>query len=183
MKALRIVAANLSLPVLLVAVVMLPLMASSARAQRGTYTKAVVGDHIRKVEDGVDQFRKYLETRGETAQNKAGAVQNSGTARRGQANPANTEARRDQANRTKDELDDAMGDLNSSTNRLRRRFDGTADYMQTREQMEKVMESGRRVNQVMTRGNYGTQAERLWTPLRKYINDLARTYGLAPMGV
>jgi hypothetical protein len=173
----------LSTQALLVAVVMLPLMASSARAQRGTYTKAVVGDHIRKVEDGVDQFRKYLDKRGENAENNARAAQNSGTARRGQANPANTEARKDQANRTKDELDDAMGDLNSSTNRLRRKFDGTADYMQTREQMENVMESGRRVNQVMVRGKYGSEAERLWTPLRKYINDLARTYGLSPMGV
>ena len=49
--------------------------------------------------------------------------------------------------------------------------------------MEDVMESARRVNQVMVKGNYGSQPERLWTPLRKYINDLARLYGLPPMGV
>jgi hypothetical protein len=47
--------------------------------------------------------------------------------------------------------------------------------------MEKVMEDARRVNQVMVRGNYGTQAERLWAPLRKNINELARFYGLSPM--
>jgi hypothetical protein len=55
--------------------------------------------------------------------------------------------------------------------------------METREQMEEVMESARRVNQVMTRGNYGTQPQRYWAPLRGYINDLARLYGLAPLGV
>ncbi|HET9942111.1 MAG TPA: hypothetical protein VFR05_02150, partial [Terriglobia bacterium] len=35
------------------------------------FTKAVVGDHIKKVEDGVDEFRDYLEKRGETAKNNA----------------------------------------------------------------------------------------------------------------
>ena len=54
--------------------------ASSARAQ--TFTKAVVGDHIKKVEDGVDEFRKYLEKRGEDAQGNAQAASQSG-ARRG----------------------------------------------------------------------------------------------------
>jgi hypothetical protein len=55
--------------------------------------------------------------------------------------------------------------------------------MDTKRQMEDVMDSARRVNQVMVKGNYGSQVERYWTPLRKYINDLARTYGLPPMGV
>ena len=152
-----------------------------SRAQAGNYTKAVVGDHIRKVEDGVDEFRKYLERRGEDAQSNSQARQNSTTTRRGTANPDNTEARKDQAKRTKDELEEALDDLNGSTNRLRRRFDGSPNYMETRSQMENVMESARRVNQVLVRGKYGTQAERYWAALRKNINDLARTYGLSPM--
>jgi len=40
--------------------------------------------------------------------------------------------------------------------------------------MERVMDSAHRVNKVMARGNYGTQAERYWAPLRAGINDLAR---------
>jgi uncharacterized protein YukE len=160
--------------------VMVLLGLGPARAQAGGYTKAVVGDHIKKVEDGVDEFRKYLENRGETVKNNAESAQNSGS-RRAQANPSNSQARKDQAKRTKDELDDAMGDLNSSTNRLRRKFNGASNYMDTRSNMEKVMEDARRVNSVMVRGHYGTQAERLWAPLRNYINDLARTYGLSPM--
>jgi hypothetical protein len=150
----------------------------------GSFTKAVVGDHIRKVEDGVDEFRKYLERRGEDAKGRAETAQSSETrTRRGRASGANTEANKEQARRTKDELDDALGDLNRSTNRLRRKFDPTSKYMETKVQMDKVMDDGRRINQVMVRGKYGTQAERYWGVLRSAINDLARCYGLAPMGV
>lgn len=35
----------------------------------------------------------------------------------------------------------------------------------------------------MARGDYGTQAERLWGALRTAVNGLARTYGVAPLGV
>jgi hypothetical protein len=155
-----------------------------ALGQAGSYTKAVVSDHIRKVEDGVDDFRKYLENRGEDAKNRAETTPSSGTkTRRGRASGANTEANKEQAKRTKDELDDALGDLNGSTNRLRRKFGPASNYMETRAQMENVMEDGRRVNQVMVRGKYGTQAERYWGVLRTAINDLARCYGLTPMGV
>ena len=36
------------------------------------------------------------------------------------------------------------------------------------------MDSARRINQVITKGNYGTQAERYWVALRTNIDDLAR---------
>jgi hypothetical protein len=152
----------------------------------GSFTKAIVGDHIRKVEDGVDEFRKYLEKRGEDAKGRAETAQSSGTktTRRGRTSSGtNTEARKEQTKQTKDELDDALGDLNRSTNRLRRKFDPTSKYMETKAQMDKVMDDGRRINQIMVRGKYGTQAEKYWGVLRSAINDLARCYGLAPMGV
>jgi hypothetical protein len=155
-----------------------------AHAQTAPFSKAQVADRIRKVEDGVDQFRKYLENRGEDTKGRAASAQSSGaTTRRRQANPSNTQARQDQTKQTKDDLEDAMDDLNRSTNRLRRKFDPTSNYMETRVQMEQVMDSARRVNQVMTRGNYGTQPERYWGALRTGINDLARCYGITPMGV
>jgi len=159
------------------------LASSPAHAQApGSYSKAVVGDHIKKVEDGVDEFRKYLEKSGEDAKGNAQTAQNNRTAA-GRTAPANSAARKDQARRTKDELDEALDDLNGATNKLRRRFSPTSNYMETKSQMEDVMESARRVNQVMVKGNYGSQPERYWTPLRKYINDLARLYGIPPMGV
>ena len=154
-----------------------------ATAQIGTFTKAQVADRIRKVEDGVDEFRKYLENRGDNARDNAQAAQNSGRARRGTANADNADSRQQRARQTKDELDDALGDLNRSTNRLRRKFDPTSNYMETRVQMEQVMDDGRRVNQVLVKGNYGAQPQRYWAALRASINDLARCYGLTPMGV
>ena len=157
----------------------------SAQAQVGAFTKAQVGDRIRRVEDGVDEFRNYLENRGEDARTRAQSAQGTtSTTRRASrsSNTANTAARQDQAKRTKDELDDALGDLNRSTNCLHRRFDASSKYMETRAQMEAVMDDGRRVNQVMVRGKYGTQAERYWAALRASINDLARCYGQTPMG-
>ena len=153
-------------------------------AQTNPFTKAQVGDRIRKVEDGVDEFQKYLENRGEDANNRAASAQSSGaTSRRRGADSANTDARRNQAKQTKDDLEDAMDDLNRSTNRLRRKFDPTSNYLETKVQMEQVMDSARRVNQVLVKGNYGTQAQRYWAALRANINDLARCYNLTPMGV
>jgi len=37
---------------------------TTASAQTNPFSKAQVNDRIRKVEDGVDEFRKYLDNRG-----------------------------------------------------------------------------------------------------------------------
>jgi ABC-type transporter Mla subunit MlaD len=153
-----------------------------AHAQLGSFTKAQVSDKIRKVEDGVDEFEKYLNNRGDDARSKAQSAQSSGTTRRRQSNSSNQQNRQNQAKQTKDDLEDAMDDLNQSTNRLRRKFGPASNYLETKAQMDQVMDSARRVNQVMTRGNYGSQPERYWAALRSNINDLARCYGLSPMG-
>jgi hypothetical protein len=55
--------------------------------------------------------------------------------------------------------------------------------METKVQVERVLDDGRKINQVVARGNYGTEAARLWGILRNEINDLARAYGLQPMAV
>ena len=89
---------------------------------------------------------------------------------------------RNKPKNTKDDLEDALGDINRSTNRLRRKFDATDKWIETKAQVEQVVDDGRRINQVMVRGNYGTQAEKYWGVLRNAINDLARTYGVAPLG-
>jgi hypothetical protein len=145
-----------------------------------TLPKAAVGEKIRQVEDGVDQFRKYLDQRGENARSTASNAQAQGRqGRRGTA----TDSQKATATAKKDELDDALGDLNRSTNRLRRKFDPTDKWMETRPQVEKVLDDGRRINQAVAHGNYGSEAARLWAALRNSINDLARAYGLTPLGV
>jgi hypothetical protein len=143
-------------------------------------TKPQVANLIAKVENGVDEFRDYLKRRGENARSATTTSQsNARRSRRG----APTESQKAAAQTGKDELDDALGDLNRSTNRLRRKFDATDTWMETRVQVEQVMDDGRRINQVIARGKYGSEAARLWSVLRSGINDLARAYGLQPMAI
>jgi hypothetical protein len=142
------------------------------------FTKPQVADRIRKVEDGVDEFRKWSEKRVEEGKKPAQDAQGSGRAR----GRTPTESQKAAAHEKKDDLDEALSDLNKSTNRLRRKFDPTDKWMETRPQVEKVLDDARRINQVLVRGKYGTQAERYWSVLRANINDLARCYNLTPLG-
>ena len=154
-------------------------LALSTLAAQVAFTKAQVADRIRKVEDGVDEFRKWAENRADQGKTNAEAAKASGRTRGRTA----TETQKDAAKNKTDELDNALGDLNRSTNRLRRKFDPTDKWMETRPQVENVLDDARKINQVMVRGKYGTQAERYWAVLRESINDLARCYNLTPLGV
>jgi len=49
--------------------------------------------------------------------------------------------------------------------------------------VERMMDDGRKINQVVARGKYGADAARLWAVLRNGMNDLARAFGLQPMAV
>jgi hypothetical protein len=140
--------------------------------------KAQVANLIKKVENGVDEFRDYLERRGEKA-SSSDSQRRPARDRSGKEparSPQTAEAR-------KDNLDDALGDLNRSTNRLRRKFDATDTWIETKVQVEAVLDDGRKINQLVARGSYGTEAARLWGVLRAGINDLARAYGLQPMAL
>jgi hypothetical protein len=145
--------------------------------------KPRVADMIKKVEDGVDAFRDYLERRGETAREKDKPSTSQGSRSRRSGSTASTEARKDQAADKKDELEDALEELNRSTNRLRRKFDATDKWMETKVEVERVVDDGRKINQHVVRGSYGSEVARLWATLRTGINDLARAYGVAPLGV
>jgi hypothetical protein len=140
--------------------------------------KAQVANLITRVENGVDEFRNYLEKRGENARDANSAAQSSGRRRQGA-----TENQKAKATAKKDALDDALGDLNKSTNRLRRKFDATDKWIETKSQVETVVEDARKINQVVARGNYGAEAARLWAALRTGINDLARAYGVQPLAI
>lgn len=142
--------------------------------------KPQVANLIAKVENGVDQFRDYLKRRGDDARAASSNPQSqTRRPRRGTA----TDSQKATATARKDELDDALGDLNRSTNRLRRKFDASDKWMETRVQVEQVMDDARKINQVVARGNYGAEAARLWGVLRSGINDLARAYGLQPLAI
>jgi len=142
-------------------------------------TKPQVANLIKNVENGVDEFRDYLEKRGENARDASSTAQASGRRKRQGA----TENQKAAASSKKDDLDDALGDLNRSTNRLRRKFDPTDKWMETKGQVEKVVDDARKINQVVARGSYGPDAARLWAVLRTGVNDLARAYGVPPLGI
>jgi hypothetical protein len=141
-------------------------------------TKPQVANLIKNVENGVDEFRNYLEKRGDNASDAASAAAASG--RRSRQATSNQKAK---ATSKRDALDDALGDLNRSTNRLRRQFDATDTWMETKGRVENVLDDARKINPALARGSYGPEAARLWAVLRRGINDLARAYGLAPLGV
>jgi hypothetical protein len=46
-----------------------------------------------------------------------------------------------------------------------------------------MLEDGRKINQAIVRGSYGTEVARLWGVLRPAMNDLARAYGLQPLAL
>ena len=136
--------------------------------------KAQVADKIRKVENGVDEFRNYLERRGENAKNTGAATKRGKRA---------TESQKANAAERKDDLEDALGELNRSTNRLRRKFDATDTWIETKVEVDRVLDDARKINQVVARGNYGAEAARLWGVLRSGVNDLARAYNLPPLAI
>jgi len=94
-----------------------------------------------------------------------------------------TDSQKATAESRKDDLDDALGDLNRSTNRLRRKFDATDTWMETKVQVEQVMGNARRINQVVARGKYGARSCTSLVGLRSGINSMARAYGLQPLAV
>ena len=73
--------------------------------------------------------------------------------------------------------------MNKSTNRLRRKFDATDKWMETKAEVQRVVDDGRAINAEVARGSYGTDVARLWAALRSGINDLARAYNVPPLGV
>jgi TATA-binding protein-associated factor Taf7 len=160
---------------ILPAILMAGFAANLAMAQG--MAKSQVGNLIKQVEDGTDKFRDYLEKKGETAKDSPAA--NGGQTPRGRTA---TDTQKNNARAKKDALKDSLDELNKSTNKLRRKFDGTDNWITTKKLVETVVEDGRKVNTSLTKGNYGTEAARLWGVLRGGINDLARAYGVTPLG-
>jgi hypothetical protein len=145
---------------ILPAILMAGFAANLAMAQG--MAKSQVGNLIKQVEDGTDS-----------------PAANGGQTPRGRTA---TDTQKNNARAKKDALKDSLDELNKSTNKLRRKFDGTDNWITTKNLVETVVEDGRKVNTSLTKGNYGTEAARLWGVLRGGINDLARAYGVTPLG-
>jgi hypothetical protein len=104
---------------------------------RATFAKAQVADHIRRVADGVDQSRKWAEQRGDSATSNAQTAKATGRTRPSGSTP--NETQKQTAQHTRDDFNDALSDLDRSTNRLRRKFNSLDNWMETKAQMQQVM--------------------------------------------
>ena len=130
------------------------------------------------------KFIEYLERKGDDARARASSPEGQQRrSRRQQQTGTPTDSQRARAEEGKDNLEDAVEDLEKATDRLRRRFKRTKNYMDTRNQVENVVDEGRELNQMVVRGNYGTEVAKIWAALRVAINDLARIYNVTPMAV
>ena len=165
------------LTVVALSLVLSPVVAKVASGQ--VMPKAQVANLIVKVENGVDEFEKYLERRGENAKDAGAAAQASGRRSRQEA----SENQKARASAKRDKLDEALDELNRSTNRLRRKFDATDKWLETKAEVQRVVDDGRAINTEVARGSYGTEVARLWAALRTGINDLARAYSIPPLGI
>ncbi len=142
-------------------------------------TKAHVGDLIQEVEKGTDEFKKYLERKGENA--REGISRTRGRRRAGGGTPS--EAQKERITQEADDVWDAVKDLEKATDRLKRRFRRVDNYLDTRLQVEKVVDEGRRVNKLVVGGRYSSQAAKAWAALRVRINDLARVFRIKPLAI
>jgi hypothetical protein len=156
------------------AILMAVFAANLAMAQG--MAKSQVGNLIKTGRRRNRQIRDYLEKRGETAKDSPAA--NSGQTPRGRTA---TDTQKNNARAKKDALKDSLDELNKSTNKLRRKFDGTDNWISTKNLVETVVDDGRKVNTSLTKGNYGTEAARLWGVLRNGIT-IWRAYGITLWG-
>lgn len=166
-----------------VAILFICLITFQVEVHSQVLTKTQVSEKIKKIEDGTDEFIKYLERKGDSALARASSISQERRRRRSESVGTPTEAQKARATAGKDELEDVVKDLEKATDRLRRRFKRVKNYMDTRKQVEKVVDEGRELNQLVLRGNYGSEVARVWATLRAAINDLARIYGVTPMAV
>ncbi len=155
-------------------------------------TKAYVGDVIQNVEDGIDEFEDYLKRRGDDARDRTNTAREQGAEprserRRGRGQRGTSsqspEDRQAAVDKGSDELEDAVSDLEGATDRLRRRFRRVGNYLDTKTQVDNVIDKSRELNQVVARGQYRGEVSRIWAALRTQINELARIYNVTPLAI
>src|SRR3954470_11254173 len=99
--------------------------------------KAQVANLIVRVENGTDEFRDYVKKRASRPATTRLAAQAPGKQRR-----TASSAQKSQPANKKDVLEDALDELNRSTNRLRRNFEETDSWMETKAEFQRVVDDG-----------------------------------------
>lgn len=143
------------------ALFMLATLSMTAQAQYGrgyrnrVYTKADVDRIIRRVENQSDRFVGSFDR----------SLDNS----------------RLDGTRREDNLNQRAKNLANDLDVLRRDFDRTERYQDTRAQVSRALNTAEGINTVVRRRRLGDNTERLWTQMRSELNALADVYNLRPL--
>jgi hypothetical protein len=138
---------------LVLGLVVLPIQAQVRRGPRGrVYTKAEVNELIKVAEDRSDRFMKLFDK----ALDKSGL---DGTQR-------------------EDRLNERAKDFEKAMDKLRKEFDKHESYIETKGEMQNVLNIAREINGVMLRRSLRSDVEEEWFALRRELNVLASVYYL-----
>ena len=77
-----------------------------------------------------------------------------------------------------DRINRIVSNYERALNRLRREFDASNNWWQTRNDVRGVMDEARQVNNMMRSLSFARRLERQWNQMRRDINSLAQTYNL-----
>lgn len=142
-----------SLALLMVAVMSIPAAAQYDRRIRNRgYTKAQVEQIIRRLENQSDRFVRSFDR----------SLDNS----------------RADGTMREDTLNQRARDLENALDMLRREFDRTDRYQETRSQVSSVLNVAEDINRAVRNRRLRGNTERLWSRVRSELNSLASLYNL-----
>ena len=84
--------------------------------------------------------------------------------------------------REEDRLNDIVEDYEEDLNNLRREFNSSNSWWESRSDVRDVMSSANQVNQMMNNLPFARKIEKQWKNMRRDLNKLADTYELASLG-
>jgi hypothetical protein len=142
-----------SIAILIVVVTSVPAEAQYNRRYRGRgYTKVQVEQVIRRLENQSDRFVRSFDR----------SLDNS----------------RADGTRREDNLNQRAQDLENALDVLRREFDRTDRYQDTRSQVSSVLSVAEDINRAVRNRRLRGNTERLWSQVRSELNSLASIYSL-----
>jgi len=142
-----------SMALLMVVVASIPAAAQYNRRSRNRgYSKAQVEQIIRRLENQSDRFVRSFDR----------SLDNS----------------RADGSRREDNLNQRARDLENALDVLRREFDRTDRYQDTKSQVSNVLSVAQDINRAMRNRRLRGNTERLWSQVRSELNSLAAVYSL-----
>jgi hypothetical protein len=132
--------------------VALPVQAQRRGPRGRIYTRPEVNELIKTAEDRSDRFMKLFDK----------ALDKSAL----------------DGSKREDNLNERAKDFEKAMDKLRKEFDKTESYLQTKPEMQNVLSIAREINAVMLRRNLRADVEEEWGALRRELNVLASVYYL-----